>query len=455
MTKRVLVHVDSLRRDGATAAVLAELLKRRGYRAIASGQLTTPFYLKHWRPDLLFHTSTLKIDHYLKHGVIKPDDRPRIFLLPQEGRVTDPEVLAMVYGGRPGVLRDCIDRMYLWNRPNRDWLVANTPIDPDNLRLVGAYRLDLVKYGRAPDLTARPPVVGLIGRFPPMNSPEHRSMGYYMVAKLAPPERRSGHLEMIKRAAGALSWYGDIIRGLIARTDYKISVRPHHNESPQGDAYRWLKAEYGNRIEIDGSLSFYDWAVDKSVLITTTSSTVAEVYLARTPVVCIDRMAGLVDEMPAWWRDLYEGYGLDACPASFDDLIAAVGHVVENFEPARQNAFLDDMLARDSLWPAQGSCLSAIAGDIDENLGGAGGPGRRPRIPGASVFGHGWYLAKVLNARLRERTRAHLHYHYDGWVHGCPAYLRAVIDRIEKDRPRRFPEIHPGAAEAAKLAAAE
>ena len=454
MSMRVLVHADSLRRDAAAAIVLCELLRRRGLRAITSGQLTTPFYLKHWRPDLLFHTSPYKIADYIRRGVIRLDARPKIHLLPQEGRVTGPEAMSMVYGSNMDVLGRAIDRYYLWNQANSDWLSSERAIPQDRLRVLGAYRLDLVKYGRAPDLKHRPPVIGFVGRFTSMNAHDHRSPGFYAIAKPTEPEGRAADAEMVRRQRLGLAFYGDIIKALVTGTDCRISVRPHHNESPRGDAYRWLKDRYGDRIEIDSSLSFYDWAVDKAVLVSVTSSTVAEAYLARTPILCIDRLAGLADQMPAQWQSLYESYGIDACPESMDELVSTIGRIIENFEPARRSAYMDDMLARDSMWPVEGSYLATIAEDIAASLDGTGKAATARGIPGAAVFGHGWYLAKVLDETVRKRRRARLHYDYDGWIHGRPAYLRAVADRIVADRPWHIPEKRRAGPEPAPSTAA-
>ena len=140
MRKRVLIHVDSLRRDAATCITLAELLRARGHNTVVSGQETTASYLKYWRPHLMLHSSASKIRGYAQLGLITPDRRPLIHYLPQEGRPTGPESVRVCYEPLRAADFGLVDQIYVWNKVHYDWLMQHSPLPPERIRIVGGYR---------------------------------------------------------------------------------------------------------------------------------------------------------------------------------------------------------------------------------------------------------------------------------------------------------------------------
>jgi len=439
MKNRVLIHVDSLRRDAATCITLANILRGRGIDAVVSGQETTAHYLKYWRPHLMLHSSASKIANYLRLGIFSLDDRPLIHYVPQEGRPTRPEAVNICYEAFRETDFRLVDRIFVWNKVHYDWLMKNSALSPDQVGIVGGYRLDIAKYGSLPDLEKRPPVIGFIGRFTSL-SPHDGEYGLHLTVK---------DQWRVKRKLGKITYqiracviYSYLINALMEQTDFKISLRPHHNEYPYGHFYMWAKKQFGDRVEIDNHLSFYEWAANKMALITTTSSTFADVTVARTPLICIDHIKdheiSLAHDNSA--REIQDSFQGQWLPKSFDEVFELLQNLKTNFEPSKIDTKFEAPIKEQYMWPYEGSSLRTIADGIGESLKTMDDTQRRkrsrlPKLSGDVAYAIGMANHWVRNGQLRPR----FNYVYNDNFFGRDKFYKKLAGRIEQDKPIVLP----------------
>lgn len=434
MKNRVLIHVDSLRRDAATCITLGHILRARGIETVISGQQTTAHYLKYWRPHLMFHTAASKIANYHRLGIFSPDNRPLIHYLPQEGRPTRPESVNISYEPLRATGFRLVDRIYVWNKVHYDWLMKHAPLSPEQVRIVGGYRLDVAKYGTPPDLERRPPVIGFIGKFTSL-SPHDGDYGLHLTVKDRSRVKRK--LSKISAQVRACAIYSYLMHALIEQTDFTISLRPHHNEYPHGHFYTWAKKQFGDRVQIDDHLSFYEWAASKMALITTSSSTFAEVTVSRTPLICIDHIEdheiSLDHHMSTREiRDTFQGQWL---PKSFDEIFDLLQKIGDNFEPAPIEAPMEALMKEQYMWPYEGSSLRAIADGICDSLetmdnGLRQKRSRLPKWSGDVAYAIGMAHHWIQTGRLRPR----FHYVYNDHIYGRDGFYKKIAARIERDK---------------------
>jgi hypothetical protein len=77
-------------------------------------------------------------------------------------------------------------------------------------------------------------------------------------------------------------------------TDYSVSFRPHPNEDPA--SYAKLKVRYGERFEISEEVDVADWLAGCSKIIGLASSSYIDASLIGIPVICLDRLAGVISD---------------------------------------------------------------------------------------------------------------------------------------------------------------
>ena len=430
MRQRVLIHVDSLRRDGAACITLAHILRERKLNVTVSGQETTAHYIKYWRPHLLLHTAASKIAAYHKLGIISLKNRPLIHYLPQEGRPTKPESIHLCYQPLTTTNFALVDHVYVWNKVHYDWLQSHSPLPENRVQIVGGYRLDMAKYGSSPNLKERPSVVGFIGRFTAL-SPHDGDYGLHLTAKTAPALRHK--LPKITAQVRACMIYSYLINTLMEKTDFVVSLRPHHNEYPHSHFYSWAKERFGKRVQIDTHLSFYEWASNKLALISTASSTFAEVTLAQTPLICIDQ---ILDHEISWSHDAGSKQVMDSfqdqrLPSSFDEILEFLDKTSRNFVPSEIEPSIGSLLQEQYMWPYEGSSLLAIADNICRSL--AHSYPQQPLLP--KVSGDLAYLFGVLQAYRSGTFRQRLNYVYNDRVHGRSPFFKNLATRISREKP--------------------
>ncbi len=434
MKPRVLIHVDSLRRDGASCITLAHILRQRECNVTVSGQQTTAHYLKFWRPHIMLHTAASKISAYHKLGLLSPASRPIIHYLPQEGRPTKPASIRLSYQPLAATNFKLVDKVYVWNKPHRDWLKINSPLRESQVQIVGGYRLDLAKYGSPPNFEKRPPLIGFIGRFTAL-SPHDGDYGLHLTAKTS--SALTHKLPKITAQVRACMIYSYLIHKIIEETNLNVSLRPHHNEYPHAHFYVWAKKRFGARIHVDQDLSFYEWAAKQRAVITSASSTFAELAIARTPLICVDNIDGheISLEHDGGSKQLLDSFHGQKMPTTFNQVLELLRQADKQFECEPMDSPTESLINEQYTWPYNGSSLLAIANDITGTLQRlARHPFSRipvlPKISGDLAYAIGMWQS-YRSGTIRQR----INYVYNDWLHGGNSFYKSLASRILQDEP--------------------
>ena len=143
--------------------------------------------------------------------------------------------------------------------------------------------------------------VGIIGRFPSINS----VTGKTTIRTLA----NDGNLSRVIIQCKDFVVNHKIIKEILNKTDYSISIRPHPLEQISGTV-EYVNSNlngYKDRLEIDKSLIFSEWAKKQDYNNPTTSSFI-ETYRLGIPLIIIDYIAGTFSywkkyKMLRLWQD--------------------------------------------------------------------------------------------------------------------------------------------------------
>lgn len=437
MKKRVLLHADSLIRDPAYMLVLASLLRRRGVEALVSSRVTTGFYLRLWKPHVLVHSQAHTVRGYFDQGLIDEKNGPLVVFVPQEGNNSDPHTLAT---GFRGVLDEkasrFIHRVHHFNEWHVDWFRENSAFRDEQLTWCGNPRLDLVKFSGIPDERPGTGRIGFVGRFPSINKYEGLSINYFLMGDFRDQSlsRQHQRLDQLRRQVNVLYWYGQFIHALLNETDYSVSVRPHHEESRESDGYRrLLDGPRGERVELDSQLSVYHWATGLDAAVSTTSLTSMECYLARTPFLCIDRMAGAEPAVRADGDEalLFESLDERFMPRDPDHFMGLVQQIRNGTMKVERVDALDDYLRHHFGWPYRGSVLASIADSVLEALDIAPRQPPMPYLPAAA--GVAFFVFRALQQSGRQ-PRFVIDKNYCPMFHGKPDFIETTADNIEASR---------------------
>jgi surface carbohydrate biosynthesis protein len=421
---RILIHADSLARDPAPLLVLAGILEKKGHKVLVASRPTIHFYIKFWRPDLLVHTLPNWVGSLYSKGFLTQDG-PRVVVIPQEGSERADETIRALYDGflLPGI-ENVIDHIFVWNRLHYDWLGANSRFSESQLSIAGNVRLDLAKFGGS--TRKRKGVVGFVGRFPAFNKYDMSDpvRGFWADrGGISEAASRATQLGVTTQLISMLT-YADMIHNILKNEDIRVSLRPHHEEAMDNAGFRMLRERYGDRIEFDRSFSIYEWALSVDVIVSTSSASFAEAYLAGTPVICIDRMTGCeanlnVDEAAS--TGALEGEMLPSNRSEFYDLLSRClsGEIKVN-----KNIKFEAVMHDEYSWPYEGSALERVASTIDQLT--TKGSGRRPLLP--IVAGDAFYVAQ--GVRSPGGMKSSLGKHYNRFFHGIPEFVKKVVSAI-------------------------
>jgi surface carbohydrate biosynthesis protein len=425
---RILLHADSLIRDPGPMLVLAELLRRRGHDAVVSSRVTTHFYLYFWRPHYLIHSAPNAVAALIAKGLIA-ENGPRVAIIPQEGMERQDNTMHAFYEGilQSGIEK-FIDQVFLWNTHQYEWLRDNSTLGEQRLSIVANVRLDLAKYGG--NVRPRHGTVGFIGRFPILNKYDGSHIMCHLLADASdlPELARHNRLLNIATQVSSLAAYAEIIHHIMRHTDYRVSLRPHHEEAADNAGFRMLKRRYGNRIEIDRGLSIYDWALGVDAIVSTTSMTFAEAYLAGTPVICLDRMTESEENVDADEASITDSYADDLMPRNEAALYQVLAQCMNGKFTLGRNEKVEAIMREEFSWPYVGSALGQIADHV--HAVSASCVARIPLAPKHVV--ELAYLPRIFQIGGMRPCWV-VDKHYSRLFHGVPPFVTRVVENIATD----------------------
>ena len=287
MKYRVLIRAHTLRRDVAPLVLFQKVLERMGCVVLIAGTRDFNWTLSLWKP----HVTVLA-----NLGIAKrvKDTHPagRVMFLDAEGFHAPGKSNAEYWAQNPENY-EVLDLAMVWGRRIIDEVREFAPnLDLSKLHVVGNPKFDLLRYlpDRLKSYNSKPSI-GVVCRFHNLNDYEGRST----IRTLPNP----GNLERVLVQVRSFGATIDVIRAILARTDYGVSLRPHPSE--QVESYQMYKSSWFmkkdlTRISVDDTIDFSAWAVGQRALLSPSSTSFLEAYLLGVPVINLDKIADTIDQ---------------------------------------------------------------------------------------------------------------------------------------------------------------
>lgn len=335
-TDLTIIYCDSRRRDSTVAILLQELLKKRGQLSFVASRRNFSKILKLSTPVNIVMIGQINIVYDLVYDNKTLKTRFRdtnIYFYPSEGYATDNEY-HMMYPERFNY-RDT-KKIFFWGRESLEWVRRHLDVAPETLDNTGYPRTRMARVYAALRGDRKVRKIGIVGRFAMLNDLYGVLPMEYIVTEFAlAKEKYKG--AMLSRLHVESETVLTILRAvdfIMKNTDYSISMRPHPNEDPA--SYAGLKKLYGDRFEVSDEVDVADWLSGCTKVMGLASSTYIDASLIDVPVICLDRVSGVVDQTMAYEPALKLIYETAHLPADFDELTTLL---TDDIEPKRSSVF--------------------------------------------------------------------------------------------------------------------
>ena len=406
---RIVIRAFTLRRDAASALLLARVLERFGCRVIVASSRDFLRTIRHWNPDAVVVNTASQILR-----VAKQAPNSAIILWPAEGSQDLLTSTAKGLTTMPGAY-ELLDLVLAWGREPEGFYRELFPnSDHSKLVICGNLRLDLAKYNL--DLIDAPPkreTIGFIGRFGPLN----RYNRIPAIFSMQHPKKREGILLHVENFFGMIT----IIHRILEETDFRISIRPNPLEAPEG--YDFMnEGVFKGRVEIDDTLDLAAWTARQRVIVAPCSPSFHESYILGVPVINIEPLTGTLEITRKLMYMATLSILVSYNPATYDE---AMELIKRDLEAKKGNPSVDEHLDEFHDWFSPHSAIKRGADAIMAML-----DKRRPvngvRLPAAAL--DLWDRASFARARLREPLHPNFSYHKH--FHRTPAYFDRIVDNI-------------------------
>ena len=410
---RVVIRAFTLRRDAATALLLARQLDQRGCETIVASSRDFVRTMRYWKPDVAVINTVGQIP---RCSELTPG--AAIVMLPGEGANAKKGCDAVRLANAPGAY-ERVERFLLWGEATVEFFRELLPdADHRKISLCGNPRLDLVKYHpELLNIAAEGKTVGFIGRYHTIN----RYNAIPAIFSMQYPEKRKGVLLQLENFFCMIT----LIHRIIEETDFKISIRPHPLEAPEG--YDFMDdGPFAGRIEIDHSLDLAAWTARQRLIVAPSSQSFYEAYILGVPIINIDRITNNAETIrgltPNAALSQFAGHG----PATYDEAMELI-----NRDPlySLKDDQIDHHLDEFHDWFSPVSATRRIADEIAE-IAHHRQPAVGPRVPTAVM--KLWDDLSFRRAYRRDPLHANFSYHRH--FHTTPAYFDRIVENILADR---------------------
>jgi len=319
-TDLTLIYCDSRRRDSTVAILIAEMLKRRGQISFISSRRNFSKILRLSTPKNIIVIGQINIVFDLIYDGDNLKNRFRktnIYFYPSEGYATDNEYKAM-YPDRYDY-KD-VKKIFFWGSESLQWVQNHVEIDSNVLENVGYPRLKMAKVYYQLKQKTKHQKIGVVGRFVLLNDLYGVLPMEFIVTEFGGSKDYKG--AMLKRLSVEGEMFRTILRAVdyvMAHTDYTVSFRPHPNENPA--SYSKLLDRYGGRFEISEEVDVADWISGCSKIMGLASSSYIDASLMGVPIICLDRMADVIEDTMIYEPALRLIYETAHLPSDFDELV--------------------------------------------------------------------------------------------------------------------------------------
>jgi len=414
---RVVIRAFTCRRDVAPLALFAKILEREGCEVIIAGVRNFRTTIKIWKPHaVVINTMGNALE------VAKYSPGSKIVYLDGEGFQVPGKGNADYWAENP-LQFEMLDLAMVWGKKIVEECHEVAPsMDFSKLHVVGNPKLDLVRFlPEAQKTKSKKKSVGAVCRFPTIN--DHQG---YMPVRTLPNE---GNLERVIIQCKAFVALINAIEAILENTDLNVSIRPHPNEQLE-TYYRFIKPRFGekfkDRIEIDDSLVFPEWAAQQAALLSPTSTSFLESTLLGVPVVNLDYLSDSVEFNKEYAPVCEEWQAGGLMPENLDQLCQILN---SDLQTPQVDAAVEAQLRDYCDWYSGESACKNAADLVVELL--------KKDCP---KMGIGWptFLVKLRDGisfyRAMRENPLHHNFNYKEKFHKIPKYYDQIVDRIISGR---------------------
>jgi surface carbohydrate biosynthesis protein len=274
-----IIHTDAVRREFPGNYVLAEKLKSFGFKVSLTSRITTKIIATLTSVDILILSHPFDLDEldllkFIQKGV-------KIYVVDVEGHLGWEEAISTTYKKEDNL--KIFSGILVWNQWSKDWIVQN--IGVNNVEVTGSIRTSLYNHI---EVTEKTEVIGILGRFEFINvfderhnfkllTKHHKQGGYWREFKL---RRWKYDLDLFSACLDVID--------IALKLGKKVSIRPHPNENYA--SYEIIRKYFDGKVLIDKSPDYLEWLSNIDVLVGSTSTAFSEAYLAKIPIICMDKM---------------------------------------------------------------------------------------------------------------------------------------------------------------------
>lgn len=281
----VFIYIDALRRDLLVANIIKNRLEVQNFKVFLVSRDNYKKILKFVTPNLY-----IIIKNFLKnfenelHDVLK---KTHTIVIDAEGAMS--EERCQWHLNNLGLDLDkilpFIKKSFVWNESFKKFIKKNISGDENKIMVVGSPKINISFLANSTKIKNKKKSIGFVGRFGCINSFDRTPALQTTLIRLFENDvYKSGAIGELK----VLEVYIDIIKKILAETDFNINVRPHPNENLQS----WFEIKkLDRRINISkNSEDFLEWMNKQDFIITTPSTSVVEPLIQKIPIISIHKI---------------------------------------------------------------------------------------------------------------------------------------------------------------------
>jgi len=420
MTKyRVVIRAFTNRRDVAPMELLKKLLERRGCEVMLANTRNFERILKYWKPHAIVVNTIssvmvkerypdCKVIFFSGEGFHGPND-PHIAIWKENPQYFENMDMGLLWGD--AIKKEC-DEGFINGE------------DVSKLHVVGNPKLDLVRFFPEKLKIDNKKSIGIICRFPKLNDHLGRSAMHFLGTEF--------QLEEALVQARSATTTINVIKEILEKTDFNVSIRPHPHE--QVETYidyinHWFGKKYSSRVEVDDSLFIPKWIAEQRAIISPTSTSYLEAYIQNVPVINIDYLSDILSYNKDYIAFTKEWQEAALLPKSFDELISLL-HDDEALEVKSDPVIEDQLDKYCSGGEDNSACLNAA--QLIIHFLNKAKPEDKKHLPYSVVD----FMDEISFRRNMRWNKLHHNFCYRRNYHKIPKYVDSIVDNIEENAIR-------------------
>ena len=321
-TNLTLIYSDSRKRDSTVAILIKEFLSKNKQISFIASRRNFSKILRLITPanvivigqinmiyDLIYNDKTLK----------KEFEGMNIYFYPAEGYAMDHEYKIM-YPAKYNY--NDTKKIFFWGPESLRWAETHLDINSEILDNTGYPRIKMARVYAALQISM-PNKIGIVGRFPMLNDLYGVLPMVYLMEEFTngQPYQAEG-LARLEAQGRTVPVMLRIMQYIFEQTNYAVSLRPHPNEDRR--SYEVLKKYFGERLEISEEVDAAEWMTGCTKIVGLATSSYVDAALLNVPIICLDKIANVVEETKKYEPALKLIYEVAYLPETFEELISLI-----------------------------------------------------------------------------------------------------------------------------------